>query len=76
MLIFEAMKRKNMEALSWQQQVFLSKIIMRDVKKAAEAMGITEQEAYYWYSHGLFGSDRELEFKPDAASEVEELPFW
>lgn len=48
--------------LTWEQQRFFSKMVKKDIDRIVVEHGISEKEAYYWYTHGLYGGDRELEF--------------
>lgn len=48
--------------LTWEQQRFFSKMVKRDIDKIVAEHCVSEQEAYFWYTHGLYGGDRELEF--------------
>lgn len=49
--------------LTWEQQRFFSKMVKKDIDKIVAEHDISEQEAYYWYTHGLYGGDRELDFE-------------
>lgn len=62
MRIFEYTKKSNLQKLSPDQQKFVVKMIMRDVKQLAEKKQITEPEAYALYATGLYGGDRMLSY--------------
>lgn len=62
MLVFQWCQKNNFMKLTWEQQRFFSKMVKRDIDKIVAEHGVSEQEAYYWYTHGLYGGDRELEF--------------
>lgn len=62
MKLFEYMNRDKMLQLDDTQQRFVAKMIVKEVKKAAAEHDITEEEAYYWMSKGMYGGDRELNF--------------
>ena len=60
MKVFELCKKSNMKDMDPDQQLFTAKMIVREVQKIAREKNISEEEAYYWYSKGLFGGDREI----------------
>ncbi len=60
MKTFELLKKQNFANLSPDQQQFTAKMIMREVEKIAREKNISPEEAYYWYSKGLFDGDREI----------------
>lgn len=60
MKAFELTKKKNMAAMSPTQQQFTAKMIVREVQKIAKEHNISEEEAYWGYTHGLYGADREI----------------
>lgn len=62
MRVFELAQKKNMESFTPDQQKFLSKLIIRNVKRIAVENDMPENEAYYWYMHGLYGGDDEIVF--------------
>ena len=49
-----------MAAMSPTQQQFTAKMIVREVQKIAKEHNISEEEAYWGYTHGLYGADREI----------------
>lgn len=60
MKAFELTKKKNMAAMSPTQQQFTAKMIVREVQKIAKEHNISEEEAYWGYTHGLYGADRDI----------------
>lgn len=62
MKLFEYMKPSVMNSLNPTRQKFVAKMIKREVEQVAEAHGLTEEEAYYWMSKGLYGGDRDIDF--------------
>ena len=63
MKAFELTIKKKMEELSSDQRQFTAKMIVREVQKIAKAHNISEEEAYWGYTHGLYGADRNVEEK-------------
>lgn len=61
MKIFEYMKPSVMNSLEPTRQKFVAKMIKREVEQVAEKNGLTEEEAYYWMSKGLYGGDRDID---------------
>lgn len=49
-----------MQAMSPDQQKFIAKMIVKEVEKIAKEYNISEEEAYWGYTHGLYGADREI----------------
>lgn len=62
MRLFEYTQKSNLQKLSSDQQRFVAKLIMRDVKQLAQEKRITEPEAYALYATGLYGGDRILSY--------------
>ena len=60
MKAFELARRQNMQAMSPDQQRFTAKMIVKEVEKIAKEHNISEEEAYWGYTHGLYGADREI----------------
>lgn len=63
MLVFQWCQKNNFMKLTWEQQRFFSKMVKKDIDRIVAEHSISEREAYYWYTHGLYGGDRELEFE-------------
>ena len=61
MRLFEYMKPSVMNSLEPTRQKFIAKMILKEAASLAADKGITEEEAYYWLSKGLYGGDRELD---------------
>lgn len=61
MKAFELTRKKKLEELSSDQRQFTAKMIVREVQKIAKEHNISEKEAYWWYTHGLYGADRDVE---------------
>ena len=61
MKAFELTRKQNMEELSSDQRQFTAKMIVREVQKIAKEHNISEEEAYWGYTHGLYGADRDVE---------------
>ena len=61
MKAFELTRKQNMEELSSDQRQFTAKMIVREVQKIAKEHNISEKEAYWGYTHGLYGADRDVE---------------
>lgn len=61
MKAFELTRKQNMEEMSSDQRQFTAKMIVREVQKIAKEHNISEEEAYWGYTHGLYGSDRDVE---------------
>ncbi len=60
MKAFDLSKKSNMKAMAPDQRCFTAKMIMKEVEKIAKDHNISEEEAYWGYTHGLYGSDREI----------------
>lgn len=60
MKAFELTQKKNMQAMSPTQRQFTAKMIVREVQKIAKEHNISEEEAYWGYTHGLYGADRDI----------------
>lgn len=58
---FELTRKKKLEELSSNQRQFTAKMIVREVQKIAKEHNISEEEAYWGYTHGLYGADRDVE---------------
>lgn len=59
MRLFEYCQKKNLMQLPDDQRLFISKKIIQEVNKVAKEKGISKEEAYWQFSHGLTeGSDR------------------
>jgi hypothetical protein len=59
MRLFEYCQREKLLTLSQEQITFVSNLILHEVNKAAEEKGISKEDAYWQFSHGLIeGSDR------------------
>ena len=54
MKAFELTQKKNMQAMSPTQRQFTAKMIVREVQKIAKEHNISEEEAYWGYTHGLY----------------------
>lgn len=61
MRLFEYMRPSVMNSLEPTRQKFVAKMIKREVEQVAEKNGVTEEEAYYLMSKGLYGGDREID---------------
>lgn len=61
MRLFEYMKPSVMNSLEPTRQKFVAKMITREVAKLVEEKGMTEQEAYFCLSKGLYGGDRDID---------------
>ena len=61
MKAFELTRKQNMEEMSSNQRQFTAKMIVREVQKIAKEHNISEEEAYWGYTHGLYGADRDVE---------------
>lgn len=61
MKAFELTRKKQLEELSSDQRQFTAKMIVREVQKIAKEHNISEKEAYWGYTHGLYGADRDVE---------------
>ena len=61
MKAFELTRKQKMEEMSSDQRQFTAKMIVREVQKIAKEHNISEEEAYWGYTHGLYGADREVE---------------
>lgn len=60
MKAFDLSKESCMKAMTPEQQQFAAKMIMKEVEKIAKRNNISEEAAYWWYTHGLYGADREI----------------
>ena len=60
MKAFELTQKENMKAMSSTQQRFTAKMIVKEVEKIAKEHNISEEEAYWGYTHGLYDADREI----------------
>lgn len=60
MKAFELTRKQNVQAMSPDQQRFTAKMIVKEVEKIAKENNISEEEAYWGYTHGLYGADREI----------------
>ena len=49
-----------MNELSPDQQRFTAKMIVNEVQKIARESNISEEQAYWGYTHGLYGADRKM----------------
>ena len=58
MKAFEYTQKRNLENLSQDQQRFTAK--MNEVQKIARENNISEEQAYWGYTHGLYGADRKM----------------
>ena len=61
MKAFELTRKKKLEELSSDQRQFTAKMIVREVQKIAKEHNISEKEAYWGYTHGLYGAERDVE---------------
>ena len=61
MKAFELTRKKKLEELSSDQRQFTAKMIVRELQKIAKEHNISEKEAYWGYTHGLYGADRDVE---------------
>ena len=61
MKAFELTRKKKLEELSSDQRQFTAKMIVREVQKIAKEHNISEKEAYWGYTHGVYGADRDVE---------------
>lgn len=60
MKLFEYMKKENFSKLPPEQQKFMAKLIIGEVEQIAKEKDIPVEKAYFFFSKGLFGSDREI----------------
>ena len=60
MRAFQYAQKGNMDDLTNSQQKFTAKMIVREVQKIAKEHDISEEDAYWAYTHGLYGADREM----------------
>lgn len=60
MKLFEYMRKENLNRLPPEQQRFMAKLITREVEQIAREKNMPVEKAYYLFSKGLFGSDREV----------------
>ncbi len=60
MYMFEYLKPSVMKSLEPLQQKFIVKLIMRDIDKDVAENNISPETAYWGYSKGLYGGDREV----------------
>ena len=58
--MFEYCQEKTMRELKRDQRVFMAHDIVRDVQKIAKERGISEEAAYWLYSHGAMDGDRQV----------------
>ncbi|MDD3417501.1 MAG: hypothetical protein PHY47_26510 [Lachnospiraceae bacterium] len=49
-----------MDDLTAIQQHFTAKMIVKEVQKIAKEQNISEEDAYWAYTHGLYGADRNI----------------
>lgn len=61
MKAFEYTQKRNIDDLSQEQQRFTAKMIVNEVKRIAKENNISEEQAYWGYTHGLYGADREID---------------
>lgn len=61
MKAFEYTKQGNLNNLEPVQRKFTAKMIVKEVEKIAKENNISEETAYWGYTHGLFGADREMD---------------
>ena len=61
MKAFEDTQKRNIDDLSQEQQRFTAKMIVNEVKRIAKENNISEEQAYWGYTHGLYGADREID---------------
>lgn len=52
MRVFELTEKKNINKMSAVQQQFTAKMVVREVQKIAKEKNISEEEAYWGYTHG------------------------
>lgn len=62
MKLMDYMKPSVMNSLEPTTQKFVAKMIIREAKRIAKENNMTEEQAYYWMSKGLYGGDREIDF--------------
>ncbi|MDD3414236.1 MAG: hypothetical protein PHY47_09565 [Lachnospiraceae bacterium] len=60
MKAFNYTQKGNMSDLAAPQQHFTAKMIIKEVQKIAKEQNISEEDAYWAYTHGLYGADREM----------------
>ena len=60
MKAFEYTQKRNIDDLSQEQQRFTAKMIVNEVKRIAKENNISEEQAYWGYTYGLYGADREI----------------
>ena len=60
MKLFEYMQKENFNQLPPEQQQFMAKLITREVEQIAKERNISVEKAYFFFSKGMFGSDREV----------------
>lgn len=61
MKLMEYMKPSVMNSLEPTRQKFVAKMIIREVQQVAKENDMTEEQAYYWMSKGLYGGDRDID---------------
>lgn len=61
MRLFEYMKPSVINSLEPTRQKFVAKMIKREVEQLVKEKEMTEQEAYFWLSKGLYGGDRDID---------------
>lgn len=60
MMLFEYMKPGVLDQQEPTRKKFVAKLIVREVKQLAKDKNITENEAYFLLSKGLYGGDRNI----------------
>ena len=61
MKLYEYMTKKNMDALSYDEKVFVSRIFWRETRRIALTYGFKEEDVFNALARGEFGFDRELD---------------
>lgn len=61
MKIFEYMKPSIINSLDPTRRKFVAKMIKKEVEQVAMENGISEEQAYFYMSKGLYGGDREID---------------
>ena len=59
--VFELIQKQKILDLDHDQQVFIAKMITKEVERAAAETGKTPEEVYTLYAKGLYGADRTIE---------------
>lgn len=60
MMLFEYMKPGVLDQQEPTRKKFIAKLIVKETKQLAKDKNITENEAYFLLSKGLYGGDRNI----------------